>query len=126
MVWVTKYRGKVLADVYIKQEMKRIIKSIAQWKDFKLIQWHVGDEHIHLYLTIPPKYSISYVACVLKSKTSTWIKKKTKKFPMGSLWCRGYFISTVGINEEQIRSYIRNQDVHRVDPNQLSLWKQRA
>lgn len=126
MVWVTKYRGKVLADTYIKQEMKRIIKSIAQWKDFKLIQWHVGDEHIHLYLTIPPKYSISYVACVLKSKTSTWIKKKTKKFPMGSLWCRGYFISTVGINEEQIKAYIKNQDVYRVDPNQLSLWKQRA
>jgi len=126
MVWVVKYRDKVLADTYIKQEMKRIIKSVARWKGFVLLQWYVGDEHVHLYLIIPPKYSISYVACVLKSKTSGWIKKKTKKFPMGSLWCRGYFISTVGINEQQIRNYIKNQDCHRVDSSQLSLWKQRA
>lgn len=126
MVWVAKYRGKVLADTYIKQEMKRIIKSIARWKGFTLIQWHIGDEHVHIYLTIPPKYSIAYAVCVLKSKTSGWIKKKTKKLPIGSLWCRGYFISTVGINEYQIRNYIKNQDAHRVDPTQQSLWKQRA
>ena len=126
MVWVVKYRNKALADTYIKQEMRRIIKSVCQWKGFRLIQWHIGDEHIHLYLIIPPKYSISYVACILKSKTSGWIKKKTKKFPMGSLWCRGYYISTVGINEIQIKNYIKNQDAHRIDPSQMSLWKERT
>ena len=126
MVWVTKYRGKALADTFIKQEMRRIIKSVCQWKGYKLIQWHIGDEHIHLYLIIPPKYSISYVACILKSKTSGWIKKKTNKFPTGSLWCRGYYISTVGINEMQIKNYIKNQDAHRIDPSQQSIWKERA
>ena len=123
MVWVTKYRDKTLTDPYIKQEMKRIIRTIAHWKGFILIQWHIGAEHIHLYLIIPPKYSVSYAACVLKSKTSGWIKKKTKKFPKGSLWCRGYFISTVGIDEEQIKNYIKNQDAHRVDSNQQILFK---
>jgi putative transposase len=123
MVWVTKYRDKTLDDPYIKREMKKIIRTIAHWKGFILIQWHIGPEHIHLYLIIPPKYSVSYAVCILKSKTSGWIKKKTKKFPKGSLWCRGYFISTVGINEEQIRNYIKNQDAHRINSNQQVLFK---
>jgi len=123
IVWVTKYRGKTLNDPYIKQEMKRIIRTIAHWKGFILIQWHIGAEHVHLYIIIPPKYSVAYAVCVLKSKTSGWIKKKTNKFPKGSLWCRGYFVSTVGINEEQIRNYIKTQDAQRIDSNQQNLFK---
>ena len=61
--------------------------------------WHIGDEHIHLYVGIPPKYSISYALAILKAKSSAWLKKKTKKFPPGALWARGYFVSTVGIDE---------------------------
>lgn len=126
VVWVAKYRGRTLGDTYIKQEMKRIIKSVCQWKGFILLQWHIGEEHVHLYLMIPPKHSVSYAMCVLKSKSSGWIKKKTKKLPSGPLWCRGYFVSTVGINEQQIRNYIKNQDAHRVDSPQQSFWKKPA
>lgn len=126
LVWVTKYRGKVLGDTYIKQELKRIFKAIARWKGLELIAWHVGDEHIHLYLIVPPKYSVAYVVQVLKSKSSAWIKKKTKKFPLGTFWCRGYFVSTIGINEQQIRNYITHQDHHRRDIPKLPLWKKLA
>lgn len=86
---------------------------ICRWKDFKPLGWHVGDEHVHLYLSIPPKYSIAYAICVLKSKSSAWIKKKTKKLPPGSLWARGYFVSTVGINEETVRRYIEKQKYYQ-------------
>ena len=114
IVWTPRYRGKVLADTYIKQELKRMIKNIAHWKGLILYAWHIGDEHIHLYLSIPPKYSISYIIQVLKAKTSTWIKKKSKKFPKGALWGRGYFVSTVGIDEQAVRNYVQNQGKQQV------------
>lgn len=69
-----------------------MFNQIAKWKGFRIYKWHIGDEHIHLYISIPPKYSVSYIMEMLKGKTSTWIKKKTKKFPKGPLWCRGYFV----------------------------------
>lgn len=122
LVWCTKYRGKVLADNYIKQELKRTFKTIAKWKGFTLLSWHVGDEHIHLYVVIPPKYSISYTMQVIKGKSSNWLKKKCpNKLPAGSLWSRGYFASTVGTNEFQIRNYIANQNIRRPEVPKLPL-----
>ena len=115
IVWCPKYRGTVLKDPYIKQELKRMFKYIAKWKECPIHQWHIGDEHIHLYLSIPPKYSAAYILQVLKGKTSMWLKKKTKKFPQGTFWARGYFVSTVGLNEHQIRNYIANQRHHQRD-----------
>ena len=115
LVWTVKWRGKVLGDTYIKAELKRIFKTVAEWKGFVIIAWHVGDEHIHLHIQIPPKYSISYAAQLLKGKSSSWIKKKTKKIPPGSLWGRGYYVSTVGLNEQQLKNYVNNQQHHQID-----------
>lgn len=127
LVWTTKYRGKVLADTYIKQELKRMFKMIGKWKGFPIHAWHVGDEHIHLHLTIPPKYSISYAVAVIKGKSSAWIKKKTTKFPKGTLWSTGYFISTVGLNEYAVKKYVENQSHHQVDlvQDKLPFWRRR-
>ena len=119
LVWTTKYRGKVLADNYIKQEFRRIFKSICQWKGFQIHAWHIGDDHIHLYLTIPPKYSVAYALGIIKGKSSSWIKKKTRKFPTGSIWTRGYFASTIGINEFAIKKYIENQDRYKSEMQKL-------
>jgi putative transposase len=119
LVWTTKYRGKILKDNYIKQEFRRIIKSVCKWKGFIIHAWHIGDEHIHLYLTIPPKYSVSYAICTIKGKSSSWIKKKTKQFPNGPIWTRGYFASTIGINEFAIKKYIEKQDRNRCDMPRL-------
>ncbi len=121
LVWTPKYRGKVLADRYIKQELKRIFKMIFKWKGFIGHAWHIGDDHIHLFITIPPKYSVSYAMAILKGKSSAWIKKKTKKFPNGTLWERGYFVSTVGVNEQAVMSYVQNQHTHHAELKQLSL-----
>ena len=120
IVWTPKYRGKVLADRYIKQELKREIKMICKWKGFIIHAWHIGDEHIHLYITIPPKYSVSYAMSIIKGKA--WMKKHTKKFPAGSLWNRGYFASTVGLNEYAVKKYVENQHHHQVDLVQQKLF----
>ena len=127
VVWTVKYRGKVLADRYIKQELKRILKLIAKWKGFPIHAWHVGDEHIHLYITIPPKFSISYALAILKGKSSAWIKKQVKKFPQGTLWSTGYFVSTVGLNEAVIQRYVENQHHHQIElvQEKLPFWSRR-
>jgi len=121
LVWITRYRGKVLVDTYIKQELQRIFKQLARWKGFAILQWHVGDEHIHLYVIIPPKYSVAYAIQILRGKSSGWIKKKIKKLPHGQLWSKGYFVSTVGINEHQIRNYILNQNNRRPEGGFFSI-----
>jgi putative transposase len=119
IVWVCKYRQKVLSEQWIKQEMQRIIWQIAKWKQVYIKAWYIGDEHIHLYVSIPPKYSVAYMLSIFKGKSSSWIKKKTKKIPKGSIWTRGYFVSTVGINKYQISSYIKNQSHQRSDQPRL-------
>ena len=125
IVWCPKYRGKVLKDTYIKNQLKKMFKFIAKWKELQIHAWQVGDEHIHLSISISPKYSVSYIVQVIKGKISSWIKKwikkKTKKFPKGSLWARGGFVSTTGFNHEQVKRYIENQHHHQIDLVQKKL-----
>jgi len=123
VVWVTKYRGKTMADAYSKAEFKRIFKLICRWKGFVLLAWHIGDEHVHLYLGIPPKYSIAYAVSVRKSKSSAWIKKKNRKIPRGPFWARGYYVSTVGADRIAITRYIKNQYHHQVEMPKLPLYR---
>ena len=110
-----------MVSTYIKQEFKRMFKMICQWKGFGLQGYHVGDEHIHLYLLIPPKFSVAYAVNILKTKSSAWIKKKNKKIPAGPFWCRGYFATTVGIDEWAIRQYIAKQDQYRASQPKLPI-----
>lgn len=127
LVWTTKYHGKVLADKHIKQELKRILKMVCRWKGFPIHAWHIGDEHIHMYITIPPKYSVSYATSVIKGKTSAWIKKKTTKFPRGTLWSTDHSVSSIGLNEFAVKRYVLNQSHHQVDLAQekLPFWRRR-
>ena len=97
--------------------------QICKWKGFIILAWHIGDEHIHLYLVIPPKYSVSYALQILKGKSSSWLKKKTNKFPKGTLWTRGYFVTTTGLNEHAVKHYINNQHHHQIYLVQKKLWK---
>jgi len=121
LVWIPRYREKVLADNYIKAELGRIFKTIAKWKGFVIRAWRIGDDHIHLVIDIPPKYSISYTMAIIKGKSSAWIKKKTKKLPRGSLWAKGYFVSTVGVDEMTIQNYVKHQEHHQVNIQKLPL-----
>ena len=121
LVWVTKWRGKVLTEPYIKRELTSMFLKIARWKGCELRARHIGDEHIHLIISVPPKYSPAYIVQVLKGKSSGWIKKKTKKLPTGPLWARGYFVSTIGLDEHQVRNYVKNQHVHHQEIPKLPI-----
>ena len=125
LVWVTKYRFKVI-DQDIEIALKWIIKEICDWKGIEIIEGAVKEEHIHLYLQIPPKYSISDVMQWLKGKSSERLLSKfpalEKQYWGRHFWARGYFVSTVGISDEIIRQYLRKQrDEELNDFNQK--WK---
>ena len=124
IVWVTKYRFKII-DEEVRTALKWKIKQICDWKDIEIIKGAVGEEHVHLYLTIPPKYSISDVMKWIKGKSSEKLlksfEKLSKQYWGRHLWARGYFVSTVGITDEVIRKYIEK---HREEEKQefLNKW----
>lgn len=128
IVWTPKYRGKVLKDQRIKQEMNRIFKMICKWKDWEILELSIQDDHIHIVLIISPKNSISYVMQILKGKSSAWIKKRIKNkiktiSHRGSVWARGYFVSTIGADQYVVRRYVKNQN-HKHQSDQPSLFNQ--
>ena len=115
-VWTPKYRGKVLKKGKIRDELFRSLKSISKWKRWEIIELSIQDDHIHLCLLATPRDSASYIMQILKGKSSAWLKKKIKRkhglYERHSLWARGYFVSTIGIDEHIIRRYVKHQHNH--------------
>ena len=126
-VWTPKYRGKVLKDNRVKKELERIFKTICKWKGWNILELSIQDDHIHMVISFSPRNSISYVMQTIKGKSSAWIKKRIKKkierlSHHGSVWARGYFVSTIGADEYLVRRYVKHQDVKH-QTNQESLFK---
>jgi len=115
-VWTPKYRGKVLGHEKVKQELTRIFETIAKWKHWEVMELNIQEDHIHLVLLATPRDSVSYIMQTLKGKSSAWLKKKIKRtkgiYETNSLWARGYFASSIGIDEYIIRRYVKHQYQH--------------
>ena len=115
-VWTPKYRGKVLTTKRIKDEVRRTFESICKYKHWEIIELNVQDDHIHLILSASPRDSVSYIMQMIKGKSSAWMKKKIKRthglYEQKSLWARGYFVSTIGLDEQLIRRYVKHQHHH--------------
>ena len=113
VVIVPKYRKKVLFG-RIRGEVGKIIRQLCRQKAVELIEGHACPDHIHLVLSVPPKFSIAMVVGYLKGKSAIHIHRQLqgvkKGFTGKSFWLRGYCVSTVGIDEEIIKAYVRNQE----------------
>ena len=113
LVWGTKYRRKILKHYVRKELIRGLYKIQRKYPDWYYHKINTGDDHVHLLIEIPPKYSIAEVVQKLKADTSQILKKRfkfiTKIYPKGNIWSVGYFVSTVGLNEEQIKKYIERQ-----------------
>lgn len=116
IVWTPKYRGRVLKTDKIKSELFRIFNQICKWKHWEIIQLSIQEDHIHMCLILTPRDSVSYAMSIIKGKSSAWLKKKIKRvsglYERQSLWARGYFVSTIGIDEYIVRRYVKHQDKH--------------
>ena len=91
----------------------------------KLRPGHLMPDHVHMLISIPPKYSVAEVIGFMKGKSSIWIaqnvERKARNFTGHKFWARGYFVSTVGRDEEMIRAYIKNQEMQDRELDQLSM-----
>lgn len=84
-------------------------------------------DHVHMCLVIPPKYAVSNIVGYLKGKSAIQIAKqfrgRTRNYQGENFWARGYFVSTIGLDEEVVRAYVRAQEHEEAKYDQMSLWK---
>ena len=115
IVWVTRYRRKILVkgiEAYFKEALKEVREFFPDWF---IEEIGTDEDHVHLYMVIPPKYAVSKVVEVMKSISSKRMKEKFPHFLKkvywdgGGIWSRGFFVSTAGINEDVIRKYVKYQ-----------------
>ena len=125
-VWVPKYRYHVLVKD-LKPRLREILMELCNWLDIRVIEGAICSDHIHMYLSVPPKYSPSHIMKILKGKSAEMLRKEFpelgKKYWSVHIWSRGYFVSTVGIDSEIIRKYVKEQVEDQIRQEQLSLWK---
>lgn len=112
VVFAPKYRRQIIYGK-IKQDIGLMLRKLCAYKEIEILEAEACKDHVHMLLSIPPKYSISQVMGYLKGKSSLMIYEKyaNLKYKYGNrhFWCRGYYVSTVGRNKNAIETYIRNQ-----------------
>ena len=124
IVFAPKYRrqviyGKIKADIGI------MLRKLCEYKQVEILEAEACKDHIHMLVSIPPKYSVSQIMGYLKGKESLMIfeKNANMKYKYGNrhFWCRGYYVDTVGRNKKAIAEYIRNQLQEDISYDQMSL-----
>ena len=112
VVFAPKYRRMVIYKE-LRADIGKILRQLCQQKGVEIIEAEACPDHIHMLLSIPPKYSVSQIMGFLKGKSSLMIfdRHANLKYKYGNrhFWARGYFVDTVGKNKKQIQEYIRNQ-----------------
>ena len=113
IVFTPKYRRKVIY-YKLRADIQKIIRDLCKWKGIEIIEGHMMSDHIHLLLSIPPKYSVSQIMGYLKGKSAMMIFERhaNLKYKFGNrhFWAEGYYVSTVGLNTATIQKYIREQE----------------
>ena len=112
VVFVPKYRRKALYGE-MRRQLGPIWHELAKQKECQIIEGHLMSDHVHMCIVIPPKHAVSSVIGFMKGKSAIAIARlqgKERNFAGEHFWARGYAVSTVGFNEEQVRQYIRAQE----------------
>lgn len=123
IVFIPKYRRK---EIYgkIRTDIGQILKQLCVYKDVEIIEAHAMSDHIHMMIRIPPKISVSSFMGYLKGKSSLMIFERDAnlkyKYGNRNFWAKGYFVSTVGLNDEVVKEYIRNQEKEDMMSDSLS------
>jgi putative transposase len=125
IVIVPKYRRKIIYNQY-RKDLQDIIRTLCKYKGVEIIEGHMMIDHVHLLLSIPPKYSVSSFMGYLKGKSSLIIFQKfgNMKFAYRNreFWCKGYYVDTAGKNTKAIKEYIAGQLKKDKESDQLSLF----
>ena len=113
IVFVPKFRRKILYGK-IREFLKKVFHELANQKNCKIMSGHLVQDHVHMVISIPPKYAISDVIGYLKGKSAIAVARqfggKTRNFNGERLWARGYAVSTVGFEKEKVIEYVKHQE----------------
>jgi putative transposase len=124
IVIIPKYRRKVLYGK-VRRRVGEILRELCQQRGIELLEGKAMSDHVHMLLSVPPKYSIAHTIGYLKGKSAIRLHRtalKTKGTLFGrSFWAKGYCVSTVGWDEQGIKKYIREQEKHQNEQEQLGL-----
>ena len=124
VVFIPKKRKKTIFGA-VRKHLGMMLHDLAQQKECKIVEGHLMADHVHMCISIPPKHSVSYVGGYIKGKSAIGIARrfagKTRNFTGENFWARGYFVSTVGLDEEMVRAYIRHQEDEDERYEQLKL-----
>ena len=126
IVWIPKYRKKVFYGE-IRRYLGGIIKELAKQKESLILEGHLMPDHLHMLISIPPKYSVSQVVGFIKGKSAIHIARnfvgRKKNFTGQNFWARGYYVSTAGRDEKAVWEYIRKQEEEDKRLDQLSMFE---
>ncbi|OEU67166.1 MAG: transposase [Desulfovibrio sp. S3730MH75] len=126
VVWIPKCRRKVLFG-QLRKHIGEVLHDLARQKQSKILEGHLQQDHVHVLISIPPKYSVAQVVGYIKGKSAIHIARnylgQKKNYGGMNFWARGYFVSTVGTDEDVVRTYIREQEKEDKRVEQLSLFK---
>ena len=124
VVFVPKYRKKSIYGT-LRKDIGGIFRDLCRQNGIELVEGHAMGDHVHMLLMIPPKFSVANTIGFLKGKSAIRIFREylqvKRNFTGRHFWARGYCVSTVGLDEEMIRTYIKNQELEEKRQEQISL-----
>ena len=123
IVFIPKYRRK---EIYgkLRRDIGKILRTLCEYKEVEIIEAHAMIDRVHMLLAIPPKIAVSTFMGYLKGKSSLMIFERhaNLKYKYGNrnFWAKGYFVSTVGLKDEVVREYIRNQELEDMKEDKMT------
>ena len=125
LIFIPKCRRKVLYGE-LRRYLGQVFRQLAEQKECRVEEGHLLPDHVHMMISIPPKYSVSQVVGYIKGKSAIHLARtygeRKRNFVGQNFWARGYFVSTVGRDETVVREYIRNQEEEDRRLENLKLW----
>jgi putative transposase len=125
VVFIPKRRKKAIYGA-IRKHLGEVFRELARQKESNIVEGSLRPDHIHMCVSIPPKYAVSSVIGYIKGKSAISIARtfmgRKKNFTGESFWARGFYVSTVGLDEDVVRKYIRDQEAEDARLEQLNLF----
>ena len=125
VIFIPKCRRKVLYKD-LRRYLGEVFRRLAEQKERRSEEGHLMPDHVHMMIAIPPKYAVSQVIGYIKGKSAIHLARtygeRKRNFVGQRFWARGFFVSTVGRDEEVVREYIRRQEEEDKRLDQMGLW----
>src|ERR1700738_1488043 len=125
VIFIPKCRRKTLYKE-LRQHLGEVFRRLAEQKQSRIEEGHLMVDHVHMMISIPPKYAVSEVVGFIKGKSAIPLARvygeRKQNFVGQHFWARGYFVSTVGRDEQLIREYIKHQEQEDQRLDQMRLW----